>query len=84
MKATLTGGIAPVEIEIPEATAPPPDPTPRQALTSARAKLTGKQRGSAQVTNRVDLTAPEVGILLHGLNLYDEKLRVMEILRGER
>jgi hypothetical protein len=86
VKLTITGeGVTiPAELELPEPVAPPPDPTPRDALTTARAKLHNKHLGTAQTTNSIDLTAPEVGILLHALNLYDERLKVIEILQGKR
>ena len=79
-RIVILGGVAPVEVILPE---PRPDPTARQALDSVRAKLRGHSIGPAYATKTFALTAPEVAVLLLGLDHAEERIKVIEILRGE-
>lgn len=69
MKLVVTGGVSPVEVDLP---APRPDPTMRSAFESVRTKITREgTRGPAHLAKPYLLTAPEVAVLFKALALFE-------------
>jgi hypothetical protein len=77
-RVVILGGVAPVEVVIPD---PKPDPGWREVLRSVEAKVSGSRPGAAIVFTELELCALSAGIEL--VREKSERLsKIQDILRG--